>query len=383
MYGLDHFVKEFQNLKSAPSAVLSNQATLSNTGYPAAYELLRQGFSIKKLFSPEHGISSQGEDGMEQKDDLDSITKLPIVSLYGRSLRPQKNDLEDIETVIIDLPNIGCRFYTYWWTITYLMEACADLGKKIILLDRQNLSRRKSKSTDGPMLDEKNCSSFLGRWSMPLTYAYSYGQLAKWFVHERKIALDLQIVPYSKNESYPDLPFVPPSPSINEWQTTLIYPCTGLFEGLNLNTGRGTSFPFRVIGAPWLNSIKLYNDFLQQDFHGVQVFPYTYQPTWSRYAGEPCHGLYFYVNYPDLFKPVQTGIWLMNYLSINFPSQLKEATYPTAANPSGENHMDRLLGISNSYAQFCTGRQISLSKIASRLDVSDWNKKVDSFLGIV
>ncbi|MFN7261447.1 MAG: exo-beta-N-acetylmuramidase NamZ domain-containing protein, partial [Cyclobacteriaceae bacterium] len=176
MLGVDCFTENDAQLKGRPFGLLTNHATFSGSGYPVAHELLRQGFSIKKLFSPEHGIQSQGEDGVAQKNAYDPYTKLPIVSLYGESMKPHSSDLEDIDIILIDLPNIGCRFYTYWWTITYMLEACAASGKKIILLDRPNISQRSLDSIEGPML-EKGCQSFLGRWPMPLTFSQSFGEL--------------------------------------------------------------------------------------------------------------------------------------------------------------------------------------------------------------
>ena len=259
-----------------------------------------------------------------------------------------------------------------------MVEACAKANKKIFILDRPNLSRRPVNGMEGPMLDEAKCNSFLGRWHMPLTYSYSFGQLIQWFIHARNINVSLEVIPHT-NETSSDI-FIPPSPSMNEWQTTLIYPCSGLFEGLNINTGRGTAFPFRVIGAPWIDSIQLFKDISTQAFPGLKAFPYTYRPEWSRYQGEMCHGLYFHVEDHSLFRPVHTGLWLMNYLSIHYTDHLIEAPYPTAANPTGHGHLDRLLGMENSYSIFCSGKEIPHTTMNSWLDTTLWNNSVNSFL---
>lgn len=380
MVGIDHFVTSFQAYKNVPIGILTNHATFSSSGYPSAYELLRQGFRVTKLFSPEHGVHSQGEDGKAQVSGQDSLTQLPLVSLYGRKLRPEETDLKDLDLVLIDLPNIGCRFYTYWWTVTHMVEACAQARKKVMLLDRPNMSGRKPDEMEGPLLDDIKCSSFIGRWRMPLSYSYSYGQLMRWFVAERKIALSFEVIPFDWEHAASNEPFIPPSPAMNGLQAALMYPCTGLFEGLNLNTGRGTAFPFRVIGAPWIDSMRLYEDFSAQQFPGIKVFPYSYQPSWSLYAGDFCNGLYFQIEDSTVFRPVHTGLWLMNYLSLRYPERLRPATYPTAANPTGENHLDFLLGIHDSYTSICSGSQISISQIKGLLDVSVWTRTVDSFL---
>lgn len=376
MLGIDFFVANYTLYKRYSFGLLSNHATLSGAGYPVAYELVRQGFSIKKLFSPEHGIQSQGEDGVAQKNAYDPYTKLPIISLYGESMKPHSSDLDGIDIVLIDLPNIGCRFYTYWWTITYMVEACAASGKKIVLLDRPNISQRSLGSIEGPML-EKGCQSFLGRWPMPLTFSQSFGELTRWFIYERHIDIELEVISFNNDKQQP---FIPPSPSMNDIQAVWLYPCTCLFEGLNLNMGRGTSFPFRVIGAPWLDAIQLHHDFKNDKFEGVESFPYSYQPMWSTYANQICHGLYFSVTDHKTFSPVRASLWLMNYLSVHYSNHLKPATYKTVANPSGKKHLNLLLGIPNAYDRFCTGRPLDNSSIAKLIDAKDWCMNVDAFL---
>lgn len=376
MLGIDFFVANYTPYKRYSFGLLSNHATLSGAGYPVAYELVRQGFSIKKLFSPEHGILSQGEDGVPQTDIRDPYTNLPIISLYGEQIKPQDGDLDDIDIVLIDLPNIGCRFYTYLWTITYMVEACAANQKKIILLDRPNLSQRSVDVCEGPLL-EQSSQSFLGRWHMPLTFSQSLGQLIHWFVHERKIDIEYEVIAFKMGN---ELPFIPPSPSMNDLQAVWLFPFIGLFEGLNLNMGRGTSFPFRVIGAPWIDSFQLHQDFKNNKFEGIESFPYSYQPMWSSYANQFCFGLYFHVTDHQLFRPVKVGLWLMNYLSIHFFAQLKPALYPTAANPSGERHLDFLLGIPNTFDRFCGGKKVDNSEFNQLVDVMQWYSNVNAYL---
>lgn len=379
MPGIDRFITSHGHLKNVPLGILTNHATLSSTGYPVAFELKRRGYTIRKLFSPEHGVRSQGEDGIRQADELDILTQIPVISLYGENFQPRPADLHDVEAILVDLPNIGCRFYTYWWTITHMIEACALANKKIILLDRPNLRTQKPIASEGPMLDEENCKSFLGRWRMPLTYSLTYGQLLRWFVHERRITLSFEVIP-SDETDITELPFIPPSPSMNEWQTTLIYPCTGLFEGINVSVGRGTSSPFRTFGAPWIHAIQLYEAFSGQGFPGITAFPYSFKPMWSHYPSEFCHGLYFYISDPTAFHPVETGIWLLNYLSVRYPGKLVPALYPTAANPGGENHLDLLLGFRDSFKSICTGKEISIGTIRKTFTSTDWAQQVDNFL---
>ncbi len=364
---------------SAPFAMLTNQSSLAESGLPVALDLKRRGERLVKIFSPEHGFSAQAEDGKAQHNGTEPLTGLPLVSLYGDYFRPSTADLQDVDYVLVDLPNIGCRFYTYWWTITHMAEACADVGKPLVLVDRPNLSGRSTDAMEGPMLDENHCSSFLGRWTMPLTYAQRYAELLPWFLSERAVTLDFSVIAPGQAVNSHIPRFVPPSPAIPNQHTTLIYPCTALFEGLNVNCGRGTSFPFFVIGAPWIDSIKLFSAFREMAIPGLSAIPYSYKPEWSVYAKQYCHGLYFQVENAQLFRPVYTGLRLMNYLSIAYPDQLKEELYPTAANASGEHHLDRLLGVQDSFQHFCSRTFLTESRIAEITNVQRWNEAVNSF----
>jgi uncharacterized protein YbbC (DUF1343 family) len=338
-----------------PSALLSNSASRTAGGEVIAVDLLRRGFEIRKLFTPEHGMSAKGDDGCAQGGGVDAATGLPLISLYGERFMPGPKDLRDVEVVYVDLPNIGCRFYTYWWTISYMMEACVRDGKKLILLDRPNLSGRALEAVEGPMLDEEQCASFLGRWRMPLTYAGTYGDLLAHFVRERQLELDYEVIPYS---GLP-LPFVAPSPAMPTQATTLIYPCTGLFEGLNLNCGRGTDLPFHVLGAPWIVAEEFLQAFTALALPGITAETITYTPEWSNYAHEPCHGLRFHITDALSFRPVRSGLLLMNCLSILYPKHLRPQSYPTHANPSGQGHLDLLLGIKGTFERFCCGKPLN------------------------
>ena len=132
--------------------------------------LLKNQFKLVKIFSPEHGISVKGDDGVKQQNVTDTITDLPVVSLYGEKLMPSEEDMQDVDMVLFDIPDIGCRFYTYLWTMTYVMESCAAYNKPFMILDRPNPIGALLEKAEGPMLDEANCSSFIGRWNIPLKH---------------------------------------------------------------------------------------------------------------------------------------------------------------------------------------------------------------------
>lgn len=376
MLGVDRFIQSSHAIKKSRAALLTNHATLASSGLPVALELKRSGVNVIKLFSPEHGIHSQDEDGKAQSNQTDPITGLPVVSLYGSTMIPQENDLADIDYVLIDLPSIGCRFYTYLWSMTYMIEAAGHASKKVILLDRPNLSQRLITQCEGPLLDESACASFIGRWRMPITFSFSSGELMRWFIYERNMDVELEVVSHQPNSINN---FVPPSPAISDYQTILLYPFSGLLEGINVSHGRGTSYPFRVVGAPWINAIAFHEEFTRQQFAGIKAVPHFFQPMWSRYEKAFCHGLYFTVTDATLFRPVALAFWVMHYLATNYPQQLQSATYPTAANPTGERHLDLLTGIPNSFSILCNP-SITSDDIVNLTDCPDWFEKANHFL---
>ncbi len=376
MLGVDRFIQSTDVIKKSRAALLTNHATLAGSGLPVALELKRSGVNLIKLFSPEHGIHSQDEDGKAQTNQIDPLTGLPVISLYGATMAPHKNDLDDIDYVLIDLPSIGCRFYTYLWSMTYMLEAAGRAHKKVILLDCPNLAQRLTSQCEGPLLDENSCASFIGRWSMPITFPFSAGEMMRWFIHERNIDVELDVISHKPNTINN---FVPPSPAMSDHQTILIYPFSGLLEGINVSHGRGTSYPFRVVGAPWIDAIAFHEEFSRQNFAGIKAVPHFFQPMWSRYGKVFCHGLYFTVTDPTLFRPVALACWVMHYLATHYPQQLQPATYPTAANPTGDCHLDLLTGLPDSFSILCNS-SITSSEIAKLSDCQVWFEKVNHFL---
>lgn len=376
MLGVDRFIQSSDAIKKSRAALLTNHTTLASSGLPVALELKRSGVNLIKLFSPEHGIHSQDEDGKAQTNQIDPITGLPVISLYGAKMAPHENDLADIDYLLIDLPSIGCRFYTYLWSITHMIEAAERANKKVILLDRPNLAQRLASQCEGPLLNENSCASFIGRWSMPITFPFSSGEMMRWFIHERNFDVELDVISHKPNAVNN---FVPPSPAMSDYQTILLYPFCGLLEGINVSHGRGTSYPFRVVGAPWINAIAFYEEFTRLNFAGVKAVPHFFQPMWSRYEKVFCHGLYFTVTDAALFRPVALACWVIHYLAINYPQQLQPATYPTAANPSGEHHLDLLTGLPDSFSILCNS-SVTWENIFKLTNCQDWYEKVNHFL---
>src|SRR5688572_13780296 len=211
--GIDSFLRQGDLYKSLRLGLVTNNAAFTADRLLSRLALLKNGFNLIKIFSPEHGISVKGEDGVFQHHSTDIKTDLPIISLYGDRLMPTEEDLIDIDVMLFDIPDVGCRFYTYLWTMTYVMEACAKYNKQLIILDRPNPIGGNLEMVEGPMLDEKNCASFIGRWSIPVKHSCTLGELATYFSNKKIKGLDLKIVPVKNwdraqvtNDFYPTSP---------------------------------------------------------------------------------------------------------------------------------------------------------------------------------
>lgn len=358
--GTDQLLRQSAVYKGKRLALVCNNASISKDGVPTRVALIQNNFNLVKLFSPEHGLHATGEDGAYQHDGVDSITHLPVISLYGDRLSPRKEDLADIDVVVFDIPDIGARFYTYLWTMTHVMEACAANYIPLIIADRPNPIGGNLLHAEGPLLDESACASFVGRWSIPIRHCCTLGELALYFAATKISGLKLQVIPVSnwKRNQTSGITFTPTSPAIQKRATAILYPGMGLLEGINVNEGRGTEKPFEIFGAPWIDAYQLQQYFMAQNNPGIICAPTTYTPNTSIYAGEACHGLQFTVTDETVFRPVQTGISLIRTILQLYPGYISERLYCTLANPTGNGHLDKLLGIPNAITKIKSGEKI-------------------------
>ena len=379
-FGIDQLVAAPLEWKSARLALVTNNAATTSDGEPSRAALLRHGFNLVLLFSPEHGLSTQGADGVAQAGGVDPLTGLQVVSLYGDHFRPSMDALADLDLVLFDIPDAGCRFYTYLWTLTHVMEACASAGKKLIVLDRPNPLSGDLQKAEGPMLDEKNCASFIGRWNIPVRHSCTLGELALYFKATRVPGLALDIIKVQHWDRQQTVAqagwlFVPTSPAIRDMETIALYPATCFLEGVNVNEGRGTEDDFKMAGAPWIDSEKLTTLFNAQSYDGIKATPVSYTPEWGLYAGEYCQGLRLMVTDADLFRPVLTGLILLQLLKSQYPAELKERLYITVANATGTGHLDRLTGIKNAFHKIETGELV-----IAAADTDHWEERIRPYL---
>lgn len=386
-YGIDHLLQQPEQLdRKARWGLVTNDAARTQTGALGRAALQKAGWRLHCLFAPEHGLSATNPDGHAQPHRSDPVTGLPVYSLYGPTFAPTLGKLTELDGLLFDLPDAGVRFYTYLWTLSYVMEACQEAQKLLVVLDRPNPLSGDLSLVEGPMLDEVRLSSFIGRWRMPVRHGLTLGELARFWRAERDLAsLDLTVIPCRdwRRDQYltdTDLPFYPPSPALNRPETLLTYPALCFLEGANISEGRGTSLSFRQFGAPWLAGDRLavvLNDF---GFPGVSFRPCSFRPKSGRYTGKVCRGVRLEVKDRGAFRPVRTGIGLLALLKRQYSETLQWATYPTHANPSGEHHLDLLLGNADIRLLLEQSPRAVLDRLEMLTAAPGWAEQVEAFL---
>jgi uncharacterized protein YbbC (DUF1343 family) len=271
------------------------------------------GVRLSALFGPEHGVRGDVQYMAAVGDGRDRLTGLPIHSLYGSSpgsLRPRRSQLAGLDALVFDVQDVGTRFYTYQATMMLCMEAAADAGLRFVVLDRPNPIG--GREVEGPAL-RPGFESFCGMHDLSVRHAMTVGELAALFREERGLDLDLAVVPcqgWRRRMRFAEtgLPWVLPSPNMPTPEAALVYPGMCLLEGTNLSEGRGTTRPFHLAGAPWLDGTQLAADLTAERLPGVRFRPAGFTPTWDKHAGQLCHGVEIHVHDPEAFRPFRTGL---------------------------------------------------------------------------
>jgi uncharacterized protein YbbC (DUF1343 family) len=355
-FGIDEIIHQNPGWKTKQLGFVTSDAATTNMGILSRTALIQAGFNIVCLFSPEHGISAKAPDGEAQQNGIDEITGLPIISLYGNKYMPSAQDLENIDIVLFDIPDIGARFYTYLWTLTYVLEACALYHKQLIVLDRPNPVSGNFDSSEGPFLEVES-SSFIGRWNIPIKHSATLGELALYFNSTKNIGANLTVVTVKNwdRDSFVknwQTDFVPTSPAIQNPNSMLLYPGLCLLEATNISEGRGSQYSFETAAAPWMQTSEIIG-FINQSFGDeIKASSISFTPTSGKYAYTICKGIHFEVIDPAYCKPVFFGLLLLYIIRAKHPQAFLWAPYKTAVNPSGENHLDKLLGINNAQKLF-------------------------------
>ena len=329
--------------------VTNDAARLATDSTVHSRTALREvGIDIVRLFGPEHGLGATAADGAPVADGVDPLTDIEVVSLYGARMKPTAQQLNGLDVVLFDIPDVGVRFYTYAWTLFYMMEACAELGIPLIVLDRPNPLGGELARAEGPMLDP-SLTSFIGADNIPIRHALTLGELATLWKLERWPQATLRVIPctgWQRDMRSPEtgLAWVPTSPAMPAFESAACYPGTCLFEATNLSVGRGTATAFQVVGAHWLDSAAVLQSLAREIPRGVRFERDAFVPITGPYAGEPCEGIRLIVSDGATFRPVATGLLLLAAVIKTHRLRFAWARYPTAANPSGDGHFERLVG---------------------------------------
>jgi uncharacterized protein YbbC (DUF1343 family)/CubicO group peptidase (beta-lactamase class C family) len=324
--GIDVLASEgFARLRGKRVGLLTNQTGQSRTG-ENTIDLIAgaPGVTLVSLFSPEHGIRGQLDDRVPSTRD--EKTGLVIHSLYGETRRPTAAMLEGIDTLVIDLQDIGARIYTYPATVGYILEEAAPRKIAVVLLDRPNPVN--GFDVEGPMLDT-SAIGFNGYVPMPIRHGMTLGELARLFNGEKKIGADLTVVPvkhWRRDDWFDEtgLRWANPSPNMRNMVAATVYPGIGAIEGTNISVGRGTETPFEQFGAPWIDPTALAAALNHSALPGVRFYPVTFTPSpGAKLAGQACHGVFLIVTDRDRLRPMRVGLQIATTLSRMYGSQFK------------------------------------------------------------
>ena len=320
--GIDVLEKEkFKPLKGLRLGLITNQ-TGTDRQRRSTIDLLRDapGVKLKVLFSPEHGL--RGVQDERVGDSVDTATGLPIYSLYGENRRPNPEQLEKLDALVFDIQDIGCRFYTYITTLGYCLEAASQAHLKFFVLDRVNPIN--GMTIEGPLLTAP--PSFTGYHPIPVRHSLTAGELARLYQADRHLEAELTVIPvegWNRSLYYDEtgLPWINPSPNMRSLTEAILYPGIGLLEMTALSVGRGTGTPFEVVGAPYIDDVRLAEALNQLALPGVRFVPIRFTPTASTFKGQACAGVNILLVDRASCRSVDVGLAIARTLHALYPAQ--------------------------------------------------------------
>ena len=382
-FGIDILLQNEPIWKKDRIAMLTNDAARTHTGIISRLALKNAGFNLIKIFSPEHGIKTIGEDGAYMQDGLDEITGLPVISLYGEKYMPTADDMNDIDVMLFDIPDAGTRFYTYLWSMTYWIEAAAKNNKQVIILDRPNPLGGNQSLIEGPMLDD-TISSFIGRLNIPVKHQCTLGELALYFNATQSWNANISVIAcegWKREYVFYDwiMKWVNPSPALQNFEATLLYPGLCFFEATNVSVGRGTNYSFEWIGAEWMNipaMMLVGKNILKEDLKIENLS----LPITTDGNTKETTGIRIKIIEPKFYSAVINGLILLKLVKDIHPKEFKWMPYKTNANPTGVNHLSLLLGIPDAEAIFDLPLQQWLQKMSMIIKVDQWKKEIEPYL---
>ncbi|GGC94363.1 hypothetical protein GCM10007216_26370 [Thalassobacillus devorans] len=378
--GVEVLLNEQKDLIEGKKVGLITNPTGVDQELNSIVDLLHNGedVNLTALYGPEHGVRGSAQAGEYVEYYIDEKTGLPVYSLYGETRKPTPDMLEDIDVLLFDIQDVGTRFYTYIYTMAYAMEAAQENDIPFIVLDRPNpISGSK---VEGPVL-EMEYKSFVGNYPIPLRHGMTVGELAKYFNEEHEIGADLTVVEMDgwKRHMYYDktpLEFVAPSPNMPTLDTALVYPGAAWIEGTNVSEGRGTTQPFELIGAPFIDSTDLAAAMNDLELPGVTFRAASFTPTFSKHARSLSHGVQIHVTNKKIFQPVETGLALVKTIHDMYPEDFAFR----AENSAGISFFDNLVGNGWIREAIEDGQSIDSIKAQWQDELEDFKDIRDNYL---
>ncbi len=333
--GLERLLDDPRRWLGAARAGLVANPTTVDRGFAHAADLLHRHShgNLRRLFGPEHGLRGSAQDMVRVTDGTDPGTGLPVVSLYGDtfdSLSPTAEQLSDLDVLLFDIQDVGARYYTYAATLALCMRAAKASGVRVVVLDRPNPIG--GVAVEGGGL-EPGLENFCGLFPVPQRHGMTLGELARLYNDTFGIGCDLDVAPctgWARNAWYDacGLPWVMPSPNMPTPDTALVYPGMCLLEGTNLSEGRGTTRPFELFGAPFIDGDALARELRRDDLPGVIFRPCVIEPAFHKFKGVRCGALQLHVTHRDAFRPYRTGLAVLAAVRRLWPESFAWRTEP-------------------------------------------------------
>ncbi len=320
--------------------LMTNQTGIDRQ-FRSGIDLLNARYNLTALFAVEHGIRGDVQAGAAYETQPDPVTGVPVYAVYGKTHRLTQDMLDAFDVFCFDMQDVGARFYTYLYALSFAMEECARAGKPVVVFDRVNPLG--GERVEGTVLDTR-FSSYVGMYPLPTRYGLTMGEYTLWVKEYLKLNLDLTIVPlagWNRRDYLDDLdiPWVAPSPNCATFHAALAYIGTCVFEGTNVSEGRGTTLPFEYIGAPWIDAQALEKRMEKHSLPGLHFRAAYFTPTFSKYVGQPCAGVQVHITDRHAANLVEGALTLLDEIRTLHPDMLEYLS-----NTPGTFFIDKLLG---------------------------------------
>lgn len=338
--GIDNIKNYSYLLKNKRLGLVTNVTGLDKH-YKSTVDIINENYDLKLIFAPEHGLRGEYQAGEYVENYIDKMTGIEVISLYGEKKAPNSSELEQIDVLIYDIQDLGIRYYTYIYTMYLCMKACSENNIEFVILDRINPLG--GTLIEGNILEEKY-KSFVGMLPITNTYSLTVGELANYINQKEKIMCNLNIINVTGwrrgiTIEETDLPWISPSPNIPTLKSAFIYGGTCLFEGTNLSEGRGTTKPFEIIGAPWINCYELSKKLNNKNLAGVYFRPIFFIPSMSKYKNELCQGVEIHIINYEGVSPIVIALNILYEVKNLYPEDFSSEIYSKDFKYNFFNHL--------------------------------------------